>query len=168
TWAAALLGWAGLAAVGWSLFAFNAQTTFPGPAALVPVVGTGLALVAGTRAMRFGPSGLLGAAPMRAIGTVSYTWYLWHWPVLILAPYVVGHPLDLAQNVGLGVLSLVLAAATTALVEQPARLSAARTRSLLAGGAISLGAALMAIVVVIEVPPPVGTGSAAVAHLAAA
>jgi peptidoglycan/LPS O-acetylase OafA/YrhL len=170
--AAALLGWAGLAAVGWSLFAFNAQTTFPGPAALVPVVGTGLALVAGTRAMRFGPSGLLGAAPMRAIGTVSYTWYLWHWPVLILAPYVVGHPLDLAQNVGLGVLSLVVAAATTALVEQPARrsawLSAERTRSLLAGGAISLGAALMAIVVVVEVPPPVGTGSAAVAHLSAA
>ncbi len=171
-WAAALLGWAGLAAVGWSLFAFNAQTTFPGPAALVPVVGTSLALVAGTRAMRFGPSGLLGLAPMRAIGTVSYTWYLWHWPVLILAPYVVGHPLELAQKVGLGVFSLVLAAATTALVEQPARrsawLSAARARSLLAGGAISLGAAVMAIVVVVEVPPPVGTGSAAVTHLSAA
>jgi hypothetical protein len=109
---------------------------------------------------------------MRAIGTVSYTWYLWHWPVLILAPYVVGHSLDLAQNVGLGVGSLLLAAVTTALVEQPARrsawLSAQRTRSLLVGGAISLGAAAMAIVVVIEVPPPVGTGSAAVTHLSAA
>jgi len=172
TRAAALLGWAGLAAVGWSLFAFNAQTTFPGPAALVPVVGTGLALVAGTRAMRFGPSGLLGLAPMRAIGTVSYTWYLWHWPVLILAPYVVGHPLDLAQKVGLGVFSLVLAAVTTVLVEQPARrsawLSAQRTRSLLVGGAISLGAAAMAVVVVAEVPPPVGSGSAAVTRLSAA
>ncbi|HEX4162322.1 MAG TPA: acyltransferase family protein [Acidimicrobiales bacterium] len=171
-WAAALTGWVGLAAVGWSLFAFNAQTVFPGPAALVPVAGTGLALVAGTRAQRFGPSGLLGLAPMRAIGTVSYTWYLWHWPVLILAPYVVGHSLDLAQNVGLGVCSLLLAAVTTALVEQPARrsawLSAQRTRSLLAGGAISLGAAAMAVVVVIEVPPPVGTGSAAVTHLSAA
>jgi hypothetical protein len=171
-WAAALVGWAGLAAVGWSLFAFNAQTSFPGPAALVPVVGTGLALVAGTRVMRFGASGLLGLGPMRAIGTVSYTWYLWHWPVLILAPYVVGHPLDLAQKVGLGVLSLAVAGVTTALVEQPARrsawLSAQRTRSLLAGGAISLGAAAMAVVVVVEVPPPVGTGSAAVTHLSAA
>jgi peptidoglycan/LPS O-acetylase OafA/YrhL len=171
-WAAALSGWAGLAAVGWSLFAFNAQTAFPGPAALVPVAGTGLALVAGTRAMRLGPSGLLGAAPMRAIGTVSYTWYLWHWPVLILAPYVVGHPVDMAQKVGLGVFSLVLAGVTSALVEQPARrsawLSAQRTRSLLVGGAISLGAAAMAVVVVLEVPPPVGTGSAAAAHLSAA
>ena len=171
-WTAAVLGWAGLAAVGWSLFAFGAQTTFPGPAALVPVVGTGLALVAGTRARRFGPSGLLGLAPMRAIGTVSYTWYLWHWPVLILAPYVLGRALDLPQKVGLGLASLVLAAITTVLVEQPARrsawLSAQRTRSLLAGGAISLGAAAMAVVVVVEVPPPVGTGSAAVAHLSAA
>jgi peptidoglycan/LPS O-acetylase OafA/YrhL len=171
-WAAALLGWVGLAAVGWSLFAFNAQTTFPGPAALVPVVGTGLALVAGTRAMRFGPSGLLGLAPLRAIGTVSYTWYLWHWPVLILAPYVAGHPLDLTQKVGLALFSLVLAVVTTVLVEQPTRrsawLSARRTRSLLAGGAISLGAAAMAVVVVVEVPPPVGTGSAAVTHLSAA
>ena len=171
TWAAALMGWAGLAAVGWSLFAFNAQTVFPGPAALVPVAGTGLALVAGTRAMRFGPSALLGTAPLRAIGTVSYTWYLWHWPVLILAPYVVGHALDLPQKVGLGVCSLLLAVVTTVLVEQPARrsawLSAQRTRSLLAGGAISLGAAAMAVVVVVEVPPPVGTGSAAVTHLSA-
>ena len=171
-WAAALLGWAGLAAVAWSLFAFGAETTFPGPAALVPVAGTGLALVAGTRPLRFGPSGLLGLAPVRAIGTVSYTWYLWHWPVLILAPYVVGHSLGLTQNVGLGLCSLALAGVTTMLVEQPARrsawLSAQRTRSLLAGGAISLGAAAMAVVVVVEVPPPVGTGSAAVTHLSAA
>ena len=170
--AAALMGWAGLGLVGWSLFAFGPATTFPGPAALVPVAGTGLALVAGTRTMRFGPSGLLSAGPMRAIGTVSYTWYLWHWPVLILAPYVVGHPLDLAQKVGLGLFSLLLAAVTTAVVEQPARqsawLSAQRARSLLAGGAISIGAAVMAVVVVIEVPPPVGTGSAAVTHLSAA
>jgi peptidoglycan/LPS O-acetylase OafA/YrhL len=171
-WAAALLGWTGLAAVAWSLFALNAQSAFPGPAALVPVVGTGLALVAGTRPMRYGPSGLLGVAPMRAIGTVSYTWYLWHWPVLILAPYVVGHALGLVQNVGLGLCSLVLAGVTTMLVEQPARrsvwLSAQRTRSLLAGGAISLGAAALAVVVMVEVPPPVGTGSAAIAHLSAA
>ncbi|HEY1446371.1 MAG TPA: acyltransferase family protein [Acidimicrobiales bacterium] len=172
TWAAALLGWAGLAAVGWSLFAFNAQTVFPGPAALIPVAGTGLALVAGTRATRLGPSALLGTPPMRAVGTVSYTWYLWHWPVLILAPYVVGHALDLPQKVGLGLCSLLLAVVTTVLVEQPARrsawLSAQRTRSLLAGAGISLGAAAMAVVVVIEVPPPVGTGSAAVTHLSAA
>ena len=109
---------------------------------------------------------------MRTIGTVSYTWYLWHWPVLILAPYVVGHALNLTQNVGLGLFSLVLAGVTTVLVEQPALrspwLSAQRTRSLLVGGAISLGAAAMAVLVVVEVPPPVGSGSAAVTHLSAA
>jgi hypothetical protein len=109
---------------------------------------------------------------MRTIGAVSYTWYLWHWPVLILAPYAVGHRLDLLQNVGLGLASLVLAGLTTVLVEQPLRgstwLSAQRARSLVVGGAISLGAAALAVVVVAEVPPPVGTGSAAVARLSVA
>ena len=114
----------------WSLVAFGPQTPFPGPAALVPVAGTGAALVAGTRCMRAGPARLLGLAPMQPIGTVSYTWYLWHWPALILAPYVVGHRARLAQNVGVGLFSLLLAALTTVLLEQPVRrsrwLSAAR------------------------------------------
>ena len=171
-WMAATLGWAGLAAIGFSLFAFGADTRFPGPAALIPVLGTGAALVAGTRASRFGPTGLLGVAPMRAIGTVSYTWYLWHWPALILAPYIVGHTLDLAQEVAVGLGSLVLAVLTTALVEQPLRqstwLSAHKARSLLAGGALSLGAAGLALVVIAAVPPPVGTGHVALARLSTA
>ncbi|HEY6471717.1 MAG TPA: acyltransferase family protein [Acidimicrobiales bacterium] len=171
-WVAATLGWAGLAAVGFSLFAFGADTRFPGPAALIPVLGTGAALVAGTRRTRFGPAGPLGVAPMRAIGTVSYTWYLWHWPALILAPYVLGHTLDVAQEVGVGLGSLVLAVLTTALVEQPLRqstwLSARKGRSLLAGGALSLGAAGLALVVIAAVPPPVGTGHVTLARLSAA
>jgi peptidoglycan/LPS O-acetylase OafA/YrhL len=171
-WAAGVLGWAGLAAVGWALATFSAQTPFPGPAALIPVAGTGAALVAGTRFVRAGPSRLLGLAPMRAIGAVSYTWYLWHWPALILAPNVVGHQLDLAQKVGVGLGSLVLAVLTTVLLEQPLRrsawLSARQGRSLLAGGALSLGAAAAAVVLVAAVPPPVGSGHARVVHLSAA
>ena len=128
--------------------------------------------MAGTRWVRAGPGRLLGLAPMRAIGAVSYTWYLWHWPALILAPFVLGHQLELGQKVGIGLFSLLLAALTTVLVEQPLRrsawLSAGKARSLLAGGALSLGAAAMAVAVVAAVPPPVGSGHASVVRLSAA
>ena len=130
--------------MAWSLVAFGPQTPFPGAAALVPVLGTGAALVAGTRKLRAGPARLLGLSPLQPIGAVSYTWYLWHWPALVLAPYVVGHRLDLAQNVAISLLSLVLAALTTLLLEQPVRqsawLSARTARGLVAGGALSLAA----------------------------
>ena len=168
-WALAALGWAGLGAVAWSLFAFGAQTPFPGAAALVPVAGTGAALVAGTRHLSAGPARLLGLGPLQPIGAVSYTWYLWHWPALILAPAIVGHSLSLAQKVGVALLSLVLAAVTTALLEQPVRrsrwLSTRSARSLLVGGALSVGAGLVAVAVVAYVPAPVGTGRAAAARL---
>ncbi|HEY1652222.1 MAG TPA: acyltransferase family protein [Acidimicrobiales bacterium] len=169
SWALATIGWAGLGAVAWSLWVFGAQTPFPGAAALIPVAGTGAALFAGSRALKAGPARLLGLAPLQPIGAVSYTWYLWHWPALILAPYVLGHTLDLAQNVVVCVLSLLLAALTTVLLEQPVRrsawLSARSVRSLVAGGAISLVGALAAVLILAAVPPPVGSGHAAAAKL---
>ncbi|HWD55008.1 MAG TPA: acyltransferase family protein [Acidimicrobiales bacterium] len=168
-WVLGAIGWAGLGAVAWSLVAFGAQTPFPGWAALVPVVGTGAALVAGTRPLRAGPARLLGLAPLQPLGAVSYTWYLWHWPALVLAPYVVGHRLGLAQNVAVCVLSLALASLTTLLLEQPVRrslwLSARAARSLVAGGALSLLGALAAVAVVAAVPPPVGSGHATASRL---
>jgi peptidoglycan/LPS O-acetylase OafA/YrhL len=168
-WALTTIGWAGLGAVAWSLWVFGPQTPFPGAAALIPVAGTGAALFAGTRTLKAGPARLLGLAPLQPIGAVSYTWYLWHWPALILAPYVLGYRLDLAQNVAVCVLSLLLAALTTVLLEQPVRrsawLSARSVRSLVAGGALSLVGALAAVVILAAVPPPVGSGHAAAAKL---
>jgi hypothetical protein len=59
-------------------------TPFPGVAALVPVVGTALLLVAGMSADR-GVTALLGLRPAVWIGNVSYGWYLWHWPLIVFA-----------------------------------------------------------------------------------
>jgi peptidoglycan/LPS O-acetylase OafA/YrhL len=168
-WALAALGWAGLGAIAWSLAAFGPQTPFPGAAALVPVAGAGAALVAGTRHLVVGPARLLGLGALQPIGAVSYTWYLWHWPALVLAPSIVGHSLGTAQKVGVSLLSLVLAAATTVVLEQPVRrsrwLSSRSARSLEVGGALSLGAACLAVAVVAFLPAPVGTGRVASARL---
>ena len=171
-WALGTIGWAGLGAVAWSLVAFGPQTPFPGPAALIPVAGTAAAIFAGTRHLTAGPARLLGLGPLQPIGAVSYTWYLWHWPLLVLAPYVVGHRLGLAENVAVCLGSLVAAAVTTVLLEQPVRrsqwLSVRTARSLVAGGALSLGAALAAVLIVTAVPPPVGSGQASAARLVTA
>ena len=96
--AAATLGWLGLEAIAWSMTRFSAATPFPGIAALLPVGGTAAVLAAGCAAPRLGPGRVLGWRPLQAGGKLSYSWYLWHWPPLILAPAVAGHPLGLGQT----------------------------------------------------------------------
>jgi peptidoglycan/LPS O-acetylase OafA/YrhL len=81
--AAATLGWLGLEAIAWSITRFSAATPFPGIAALLPVGGTAAVLAAGCAAPRLGPGRVLGWWPLQAGGKLSYSWYLWHWPLLV-------------------------------------------------------------------------------------
>src|SRR5207248_2381996 len=82
------LGWAGLIAIGVAAVTFSATTPFPGYAALLPTVGTALVIAAGIgrrQQSRFDLGSLLSVAPMRYVGDRSYAFYLWHWPVLVIA-----------------------------------------------------------------------------------
>ncbi len=81
---AAMLGYAGAALVVVGAVTIDESRPFPGTAALVPVIGAALLLAAGT-ATRRGVSGLLGFRPLARIGDVSYSWYLWHWPLIVFA-----------------------------------------------------------------------------------
>ncbi|GAB3257439.1 acyltransferase family protein [Nocardioides dilutus] len=80
--------WLGLAMVAASALLFTDGTRVPGVAALLPVVGTALLLGGGVAAASWGPQRLLGVAPMRWVGDRSYSYYLWHWPALILVAAV--------------------------------------------------------------------------------
>jgi peptidoglycan/LPS O-acetylase OafA/YrhL len=84
----AAASWAGLAMVGAAALLFSEQTRVPGYPALLPVVGTALLLGGGAAAASWGPQRLLGLAPMRWVGDRSYSYYLWHWPALILVAAV--------------------------------------------------------------------------------
>jgi len=77
-------GVAGLALLAVSLFAISESTIFPGPATIIPVLATLLLLYAG-HSTDNPVSRLLGARPMVAIGDISYSWYLWHWPLIVFA-----------------------------------------------------------------------------------
>ena len=94
---AAIAGWAGLALILLACTRLGATTPYPGTAALLPVLGTALVIGAGCAAAAQGCGRVLALSPMRAVGRVSYSWYLWHWPVLlVLAAPLLGQPLWLA------------------------------------------------------------------------
>ncbi|WP_434316702.1 acyltransferase family protein [Leifsonia sp. P73] len=111
------VSFAGMAVIGSCGLLMNGQLPFPGLYAAIPVVGTLLVLWAGM------PSTALGALyrlrPVQWLGGVSYSLYLWHWPVLVLFPFVVGHKPVLPQTLTLIAFSLLLAAGSKYFVEDP-------------------------------------------------
>ena len=88
--AAITLGWIGLVVVGIGTFAISEATPFPGTAALLPVVGTCLLLAAGA-AGTAGVSAALSHRSLIYLGNRSYSWYLWHWPIIVFAHAVWPH-----------------------------------------------------------------------------
>lgn len=143
--AAACAGWAGLALVVAGCLLLSSTTPYPGTAALLPTVGAVLIIGAGCTDERGGCGRLLGTPAMRAIGRISYSWYLWHWPVLVLAPAMVGHPLGLEGRVAAALFSAVLAVLTLRFVENPIRFGTGLRRS--PGKSLGLGAVVTAMAV---------------------
>ena len=118
------LGWLGVAGIGLAAVLLDERTAFPGTAALLPVLATALVLLGG-EAGAADRNPLLVNPVSRYVGRLSYSLYLWHWPVLILSTAVLPEPLLVVVPL---VLSFVLAALCHHLVEEPVRRSAWLTR----------------------------------------
>jgi peptidoglycan/LPS O-acetylase OafA/YrhL len=162
---AAVVGWGGLALIALTCTQVDEATPYPGTAALLPVFGTALVIIAGCATPDLGAGRFLSTPVMRSIGRVSYSWYLWHWPVLILAPALFGRDIGLAGNLAMVLVSLGLAIMTLHLVENPARFAEALRSSTvrsLAVGAVATATAVCAALVLLAIRPvPVGAGEAA-------
>ena len=168
--AAAALGWLGLGAIAWSAIAFSPFTPFPGSAALVPVLGAAAVIGAGIGRPAAGPVVLLGRPLMQGIGRISYSWYLWHWPVVILAPYMAGRAaLAEWQYLGLGLGSAGLATLTYFCVERPVQRSAWLTaqpwRTYALGTSLTGAGVVACVLAVSSLPPLTGAGRAPVAAI---
>ena len=167
----ALLGWLGLVGLAASCILLDSATAFPGTAALCPVLSSAAVIAAGCVPHRAGPAVLLGLAPLRAIGRLSYSWYLWHWPVLLFAPMVVGHSLDMLGRLSAALVSLGLAVLTTAILESPVRQARSLVRyprrGLLLAGSLTCVTALTALLAVQSLPSLAGQGLASTPVLAA-
>jgi peptidoglycan/LPS O-acetylase OafA/YrhL len=116
----AALGWSGLAAVLAGAFAFSSQTAFPGIAALLPVAGTVATLIACASGERSALLGTLGTPTLQYLGRLSYSWYLWHWPILLMAELRFPEITWTGKLVAAAI-ALLLAQITFVLVEKPVR-----------------------------------------------
>lgn len=161
-WLSAAAGWAGLAAIVWSALAFTNETPFPGSAALVPVLGAVAVIAAGCAPSERGVERVLALRPMQGIGAVSYGWYLWHWPMIVLVPLMFDRTFTWWEKAELGLLGLWFAVLTYWAVESPARHAPLRRRSWLGAGAgLSSAVAGLGAVLILTVPALVGGGAAA-------
>jgi peptidoglycan/LPS O-acetylase OafA/YrhL len=140
------LGWVGVLGLVVCGSVFQASSVFPGLAALWPTGCAVLVLLAGTTGERFAADRILTARPVLYLGELSFTLYLWHWPVLIL--YRVTERPAAIGPAGLGIVavSLALAVLTHHLVEKPVL-----TLRLSTSGSYRLGAlCVIAVMVVVS------------------
>ncbi|WP_327001487.1 acyltransferase [Dactylosporangium sp. NBC_01737] len=135
--------WLGLAAIVASALLFDETTRFPGMAALLPVAGAVLVIAGGCAKAGWGAVKLLGTRPMQAIGKLSYSWYLWHWPALMLAPHIAGHELNTWTLAAVATASLIPAWLSLRLVENRVRFNPVFKRRPRRG--LGLGATLTAL-----------------------
>lgn len=113
---------AGLLAILAAIFLYDAYTPFPGLAALLPCLGAAALIAAGGQ----GPSlatRCLAWPPFVWIGLISYSLYLWHWPIFVFAKHYYGEavlsvPIALCGTA----LAFLLASLSWALIERPFRI----------------------------------------------
>jgi len=116
----AMLGLAGLAMIAFAYLSFSEDAPFPGILALVPVAGAVLMLLAGAAGARTGLSAVLALPPFQWVGKLSYSLYLWHWPVIVYAGMLTAQ-LTLPQRLACLALTLALSVLTYRLIENPIR-----------------------------------------------
>jgi peptidoglycan/LPS O-acetylase OafA/YrhL len=120
--AGALLAWWGLVGIAAAAFLYDERTMFPGAAALLPVLGTAAVIAGGGAVLNGGgPARLLELRPFQWVGRLSYSLYLWHWPLLVIPALGRADSLPAPTRAGLVALSVLLAVLTHRFVEDPIR-----------------------------------------------
>jgi peptidoglycan/LPS O-acetylase OafA/YrhL len=110
----------GLCLIFYSIAFYSKSTAFPGLNASVPVLGTALIIYSGTG----GPSiagKALSLKPIVFIGMISYSLYLWHWPIIVFSRYMLLHNPSFSEMGAQLLFTLILSTLSFFYVEQPFR-----------------------------------------------
>lgn len=113
--------WTGLGMVVASMMLFDGETPFPSFTAALPVVGTLLVIASGVPSNIWGPGRLYGLRPVQFVGDVSYGAYLWHWPLIVLLPFIRDAPNGILVSCGILLASIALGWMSKTLLEDPIR-----------------------------------------------
>jgi peptidoglycan/LPS O-acetylase OafA/YrhL len=141
-WVREALAWLGLGFILYAVFRFTSSTRFPGENALLPVVGAMLLIEFG----RDSAAGwLLSRKPVVFIGLISYSLYLWHWPIIVFSEYYLVQKLAGWGTIAVIVVSIVVATLSWRYVERPFRVKGLIQRRWIFQGA---GSAMAAMVLV--------------------
>jgi peptidoglycan/LPS O-acetylase OafA/YrhL len=120
-WPATAFAWVGLVAVGYAAATYSDATPFPGWQAAMPVLGTAAVIAAQPPTQRgqrwLSPGPLLALRPVQWLGDISYSIYLWHWPLIVLVPAATGHTLTWTDRGAIAAATLLLAWLTKLFVE---------------------------------------------------
>ena len=141
-----IVGIAGFVCVVLAAGTFNSTTAFPGWAALLPALGTAAVIMAGTGAGRQWHDPVTASRPVQWLGDVSYSLYLWHWPLLVVAPFVLDAELSFLTRCLVFLAALVAAGLSRRFIELPAQRwsgwgdSARRSLVFMALGMVVVGA----------------------------
>ncbi|MEV0713786.1 acyltransferase family protein [Asanoa sp. NPDC050611] len=122
------LGWLGLGAIVAAGLLITADSAWPGYLAAVPVLGSAAVIAAGVSAGRGGPVAILGTRPFQWVGDLSYSLYLWHWPMIVIAGARFGD-LSVKQGLVVAAASVVPAWITFKIIENPLRYARAISKS---------------------------------------
>jgi peptidoglycan/LPS O-acetylase OafA/YrhL len=113
------VGWSGMAALVWAAFSLDGDLAYPGLWAIVPTLAAAAMIASGTT--RRGPAIVLSTPSIRFLGRISYSLYLWHWPILVLPVAMMEGELPVAQRLVLSALAVAVAWASWRLIEEPFR-----------------------------------------------
>ncbi|MBN1929651.1 MAG: acyltransferase [Chlorobiaceae bacterium] len=120
-WQRNVLTLSGLAFILFSIFFYTEATPFPGASALIPVMGSGFIIYSGMGGGTRIAQRLLTARPLAFIGLISYSLYLWHWPLVVFAKYLMFRPFNGLDSAAIILASLLLATFSWKFIEQPFR-----------------------------------------------
>ena len=152
-----VLGWAGLGLMIASLVTLRGSDPYPGDLALLPTMGAAAAILGGSADARFGTSRLTSVRPLVWIGGISYSLYLWHWPIIVLWTTHAGKPPGAVSGPAIIALSVLLSWGTKVWVEDKVRtariLSGHSWRSLSMVLAAAVPVTLAAVFIVAEPGP---------------
>jgi peptidoglycan/LPS O-acetylase OafA/YrhL len=133
--AANLLAVCALVGISVAVFTYGPETLFPGAAALLPCIGAAIIIAVGAKTPNLVSKILSTSAPV-FIGKISYSLYLWHWPVIAFAYYIGGEDLEGMKGVFCVAVALVLSLLSYFLIEQPFRNRAWLSQRVVLGSSI--------------------------------